>query len=44
MSLLETFKNFFHNYVAVLGRIRTLFHCVFQSHYRVQNAIVQNLY
>ena len=30
--------------VAVLCRNQTLFHCVFQQHYCVQNAVVQNFF
>ena len=29
-------------YVAVPGRNRTLFHCVFQMHYCVRSAVAQN--
>jgi len=31
-----------YNYVAVPGRNRTLFRCVFRLHYCVQSALVQN--
>ena len=30
-----------HTYVAVLGRNRTFFHCVFRSHYRIRRAVTQ---
>ena len=31
-------------YVAVLGRNRTLFRCVFPVHYRVRSAVTQNFH
>ena len=31
-------------YVAVLGRNRTLFHCILQSHFHYQSAIDENFH